>query len=365
MPGGRIVEKRRTCTKRDPLPRPYVLKPVNEGSSVGRRDRHRREQLRQSRSAATSTGPWQEFDQLLAEPFIRGRELTTAVLGGPGADWSPNSCPRSGFYDFDAKYTDGMTEHVCPAEDPRRDHRAVHGLCAARRIGCSAAGAPAVPISAGTTNRAEAGLFLLEVNTQPGMTPLSLVPEQAKYCGMDYGDLVEAIVAEALASYAAKAAGEAAMSQTIKRKRQRRPPGRGGARHGAAGQQGAGPDRLVRRYADAAGCPSPRNSCTASSWRLSWAAALRWHGSWPAWPAFRRWRSQQIASLAADAGFEVRRVEVRGVQRMNELKVYERVLGERDRAMPLVDLDALRARLAATELGRRMRAFRASCRIRW
>src|SRR3546814_13617214 len=62
-------------------------------------------------------GPWQEFDHLLAEPFIRGRELTTAVLGGE-ALLVTELRPKSGFYDFDAKYTDGMTDHICPANIP-------------------------------------------------------------------------------------------------------------------------------------------------------------------------------------------------------------------------------------------------------
>ena len=65
----------------DPMPRPYVLKPVNEGSSVGVAIVTARGQLRQPDRAATRAGPWQEFDRLLAEPFIRGRELTVAVLG--------------------------------------------------------------------------------------------------------------------------------------------------------------------------------------------------------------------------------------------------------------------------------------------
>ena len=105
--------------------------------------------------------------------------------------------PKSGFYDFAAKYTDGMTEHVCPAEIPDdiADACMDFALRAHRILGC------------GGTSRSDfrwddtlgvEGIFLLETNTQPGMTPLSLVPEQARYCGMDYADLVEAIIADAL-----------------------------------------------------------------------------------------------------------------------------------------------------------------------
>ena len=204
MPGGNIVASA-DLYERDPLARPYVLKPVNEGSSVGvaivtdtsnygnpiRRD---------------VEGPWQQFDSLLAEPFIRGKELTCAVLADK-ALMVTELKPKSGFYDFDAKYTDGMTEHVCPAEIPDEITQACKDLAlrSHRLLGCR-----------GTSRsdfrwddeRGIDGLFLLEVNTQPGMTPLSLVPEQAKICGMDYPDLVEAIIAEALAD--AKARGDAA-----------------------------------------------------------------------------------------------------------------------------------------------------------
>ena len=80
MPDGRVVESE-SLYAADPLPRPYVLKPVNEGSSVGVAIVTRRRQSWRSDLAARRVGPWRDFDQLLAEPFIRGRELTVAVLG--------------------------------------------------------------------------------------------------------------------------------------------------------------------------------------------------------------------------------------------------------------------------------------------
>ena len=203
MPGGRIV-KSAELHERDPLSRPYVLKPVNEGSSVGvaivTDESNYGNPIR--RDAA---GPWQEFAQLLAEPFIRGRELTTAVVGDKALAVTELK-PKSGFYDFDAKYTDGMTDHVCPAEIPE----AIEALCkkyaleAHRVLGCR-----------GTSRtdfrwddeQGEDGLFVLETNTQPGMTPLSLVPEQAKFAGMEYEDLVEIVIRDALDHFAA-AGGE-------------------------------------------------------------------------------------------------------------------------------------------------------------
>jgi D-alanine-D-alanine ligase len=202
MPGGHIVETA-SLFKRDPLPRPYVLKPVNEGSSVGvaivtAEGNYGNPISREAK------GPWQEFDRLLAEPYIRGRELTVAVLADK-ALMVTELRPRSGFYDFDAKYTDGMTDHICPAEIPDEVSEACKALAlqAHRLLGCR--GTSRSDFRWDDTQGVE-GLFLLEVNTQPGMTPLSLVPEQARHLGMDYADLVEAIIAEALADAKARKA---------------------------------------------------------------------------------------------------------------------------------------------------------------
>mgnify|MGYP003112251600 CR=1 FL=1 len=204
MPGGRIV-KSAELYERDPLPRPYVLKPVNEGSSVGvaivtdqsncgnpiRRD---------------AKGPWQEFSSLLAEPYIRGRELTTAVMAGPEGPRAllvTELVPKSGFYDFEAKYTDGMTEHVCPAQIPEDIARLCceYALKAHRLLGCRGVSRSDFRWD---DERGQDGLFLLETNTQPGMTPLSLVPEQAKQCGISYPELCEMVVEEALRFFADK-----------------------------------------------------------------------------------------------------------------------------------------------------------------
>ena len=194
MPGGRIVDTAELY-ERDPLQRPYVLKPVNEGSSVGVAIVTAEGNFGNP-IARDAKGPWQEFDRLLAEPFIRGKELTTAVLGDR-ALMVTELRPKSGFYDFDAKYTDGITDHICPAEIPDDVTEACKDLAlrAHRLLGCK--GTSRSDFRWDDTQGVE-GLFLLEVNTQPGMTPLSLVPEQARHLGMEYADLVEAIIAEAL-----------------------------------------------------------------------------------------------------------------------------------------------------------------------
>ena len=113
MPAGRIVASE-SLYDGDPMPRPYVLKPVNEGSSVG-------VAIVTDASnygnpiARDATGPWQEFPELLAEPFVAGHELTVAVVGGKALAVTELK-PTQGFYDYDAKYTEGLTQHVCPAE---------------------------------------------------------------------------------------------------------------------------------------------------------------------------------------------------------------------------------------------------------
>jgi len=194
MPGGRIIETAEIY-KADPLARPYVLKPVNEGSSVGVAI-VTNEGNYGNPISPSAEGPWQHFDRLLAEPFIRGLELTTAVLGGK-ALLVTELKPKSGFYDFDAKYTDGMTDHICPAEIPQEIAQACKDIAlrAHQLLGCRGATRSDFRWD---DSKGLGGLYLLEINTQPGMTPLSLVPEQARHMGMSYEDLVEAMVAEAL-----------------------------------------------------------------------------------------------------------------------------------------------------------------------
>ena len=195
MPKGTIVQSE-SLYAADPLPRPYVLKPVNEGSSVGvaivKDDSNYGNPI--SREA---NGPWLEFDELLAEPFIKGRELTTAVLGGRALGVTELK-PKSGFYDFDAKYTDGLTEHVCPAEIPAdiADYMMELALKAHQLLGCKGASRTDFRWD---DELGRDGVFVLETNTQPGMTALSLVPEQARYAGISYEELVDILVKEALA----------------------------------------------------------------------------------------------------------------------------------------------------------------------
>jgi D-alanine-D-alanine ligase len=194
MPEGRIVESE-SIYREDPMARPYVLKPINEGSSVGvaivTEDGNYGNPI-----GRDVPGPWHEFDELLAEPFIKGRELTVAVLNDEPLAVTELKID-SGFYDYEHKYTDGRTVHVCPAEVPEDIARSMMEMAAKahRLLGCKGASRSDFRWD---DEQGEAGVYLLEVNTQPGMTPLSLVPEQAKAKGITYGELVERLIQEAL-----------------------------------------------------------------------------------------------------------------------------------------------------------------------
>ncbi len=203
MPAGKVIASA-DLPAGDPLPRPYVLKPVNEGSSVG-------VAIVTDGSnygnpiAAHAEGPWRDFDELLAEPFVAGRELTVAVLDGPGATNGPSGPwalavtelrPVKGFYDYDAKYTDGLTVHVCPADLPAEVEASALDMAVRAHVALGCRGTSRADFRWDDA-RGEAGLYLLEVNTQPGMTPLSLVPEQARYRGIDYDALVARLLASA------------------------------------------------------------------------------------------------------------------------------------------------------------------------
>src|SRR5438270_1095666 len=194
MPAGKVISSE-SLHQEDPIARPYVVKPVNEGSSVGVAIVTAQGNYGNPIGKDVE-GPWKHFDELLAEPFIKGRELTVAVMGGEALGVTELK-PKAGFYDYDAKYTDGLTQHVCPAEIPYEIACAMMDMAARAHelLGCKGASRSGFRWEG---ELGEAGIYLLEVNTQPGMTPLSLVPEQARLKGIAYGELVERLIDEAL-----------------------------------------------------------------------------------------------------------------------------------------------------------------------
>ncbi|PZW37975.1 D-alanine-D-alanine ligase [Humitalea rosea] len=174
----------------DPLPVPYVIKPVHEGSSVGvhiiRANDNRRAEI-----ARTWT-----FGQIMAEPFIPGRELTVAVLGDEALTVTDITA-HTEFYDYEAKYADGGSTHILPARiHPGIAAEAMRvALAAHQALGCR--GVSRADFRYDDTAGEPGRLILLEVNTQPGMTPTSLVPEQAAHRGISFPALCARLVAEA------------------------------------------------------------------------------------------------------------------------------------------------------------------------
>ena len=167
----------------DPLPLPYVIKPVNEGSSVGveimRDGGNRRAEV-----AAT----WRFGPTALVEEVIPGRELTVGVMGDRALDVTDITSTNL-FYDYEAKYAAGGSRHIIPAAI----HPAIYqqakdvALAAHRALGCR--GATRSDFRYDDTAGEPGRLILLEVNTQPGLTPTSLLPEQAAHHGMDFPSL--------------------------------------------------------------------------------------------------------------------------------------------------------------------------------
>lgn len=191
---GRVVD-RATLIAGDPIERPYVVKPVNEGSSVGVRIVHAGDNQVLPEDLAVMP------DALLVERYIPGRELTVAVMGEDGRDLRALTVTelRTGdeFYDYDAKYVAGRTEHIVPAPIDAAVSRSAmdHAVTAHRALGCR--GVSRADFRYDDTSGEPGELVLLEVNTQPGMTPLSLVPEQARHCGIEFPELVTWMVEQA------------------------------------------------------------------------------------------------------------------------------------------------------------------------
>jgi D-alanine-D-alanine ligase len=170
----------------DVMPRPYVIKPLNEGSSVGVRIVREGDNLTIARE-----GDWPYGGEVMVERFIEGRELTVAVMGDRALAVTEISTHR-GFYDYDAKYAEGGSRHVIPAEiDPEvYDEAKRLSVLAHRTLGCRGVSRADFRFDGRT-------LYMLEVNTQPGMTPTSLVPEQAAYAGISFQELVSWMVENA------------------------------------------------------------------------------------------------------------------------------------------------------------------------
>jgi D-alanine-D-alanine ligase len=189
VPGGGLFD-RFDAARGHVMPPPYVVKPNAEGSSVG-----------VFLVFEGANGPpqdliapsWTFGDQVMIEPYIPGKELAVAVMDGKALAVTDIQ-PRSGFYDFEAKYGEGGSVHVLPAPIPQAAARRAMAMA---ELAHAALGCRGVTRSDFRYDDVNDLLVLLEVNTQPGMTPTSLVPEQAAHVGVGFDDLVCWIVEDA------------------------------------------------------------------------------------------------------------------------------------------------------------------------
>ena len=165
----------------DPMPLPYVVKPLNEGSSVGVEIL----QAGSNRRAEVARG-WRFGPTAMVEEFIPGRELTVAVMGDRALAVTEIHAQAGAFYDYESKYGDGGSRHQVPAAvHPEAYARALEvALAAHKALGCR--GATRADLRYDDTAGEPGRLVLLEVNTQPGLTPTSLLPEQAAHLGMSF-----------------------------------------------------------------------------------------------------------------------------------------------------------------------------------
>ena len=189
VPGGGLFN-RFDAARDHVMPPPYVVKPNAEGSSVGVFLVFEGANSPPQELIAPS---WTFGDDVMIEPYIRGLELSVAVMDGK-AQTVTEIVPRTGFYDYDAKYTEGGSSHVVPARIPPDVAERAKGLAEAAHAALGCRGVTRSDLRYDDINNI---LVLLEVNTQPGMTPTSLVPEQAAHLGVGFEDLVCWIVEDA------------------------------------------------------------------------------------------------------------------------------------------------------------------------
>ena len=187
---GKVVE-RRSLAQGDPMPRPYVVKPIDQGSSVGVHIVREGDNLSAVEVAEAAFG-----EEGLIEKFVPGRELTVAIMGDKAVAVTELR-PRTKFYDYEAKYTDGITEHLIPAPVPSDVYEQAKrwALMAHEALGCS--GLSRADLRWDDKQPGTTGLVMLELNTQPGMTPLSLAPEQARWAGITWPQLMTWMVEHA------------------------------------------------------------------------------------------------------------------------------------------------------------------------
>ncbi|HVV91797.1 MAG TPA: D-alanine--D-alanine ligase [Hyphomicrobiales bacterium] len=189
---GRVVG-RAEAAQAHPMAPPYVLKPVSEGSSMGvlivqEGQAHPPQELFRD--------DWEFGEELLCERFVAGRELTCAVMGEEALGVI-DIVPEAGFYDYHAKYAKGGSRHVLPAEISSFVYQGIQKLAVAAHHALGCRGVSRADFRFDDRPGGTGALVCLEVNTQPGMTETSLVPEMAAHAGYSFDELVKWMVEDA------------------------------------------------------------------------------------------------------------------------------------------------------------------------
>ncbi len=193
-PKGLVLSRGELTGGAHPMPAPYIVKPVDEGSTVGVT------LVREGQNSPVGDA-WTFGERALVEEFIPGRELTVGVMGGLDGDIRALTVTEIRFeaqvYDYTAKYSAGHAVHTVPAQIPEiiAEEAKRLAVLAHRTLGCR--GVSRSDFRWDDSKSGTDGLFFLELNNQPGMTPLSLVPEQAVSVGISYGALVAWMVENA------------------------------------------------------------------------------------------------------------------------------------------------------------------------
>jgi D-alanine-D-alanine ligase len=188
-----VVMDRHKVAQQTEMKPPFVIKPVNQGSSVGvfiiRPGDNRPPE-------ALTDPKWDLGEEVMLEEFVPGRELSVGVMGGQALAVTEIKT-KNEFYDYEAKYSEGGSIHEVPAKIPPNAYQAALDLAlrAHQALGCR--GASRTDFRYDDTKGGDGRMIILEVNTQPGMTPTSLVPEQAVYRGHTFGALVRWMVEDA------------------------------------------------------------------------------------------------------------------------------------------------------------------------
>lgn len=185
---GRMASKEEVIG-RDPMQRPYVVKPVNEGSSVGVK------LFFEGDNFFFCEADWPYGEQVLVEQYVPGREITVAVLDDKALG-ATEITVESGFYDYENKYTAGRNKHICPAPLPKERYDEVLRMAetAHKALGCRGLSRSDFRYD---DTQGDGVFYILEVNTQPGMTPLSLAPELANLAHIPFNTLVDRMVKSA------------------------------------------------------------------------------------------------------------------------------------------------------------------------